>query len=593
MGPRADARGVAPGAAFRGFERHGPLRFRGARTDSQRRAGRPEGAAGGAEGRPLSTEAGRLLRKIERLGAMEEWRSFTLSPQDWAERLRALRGMFRPARPSEDPPSHERRSNGAAKRRRSTCSRKPSTKPPKRSTPGATMQLEEFWRAVKSVLRLKPLRLDDGRRNVVHVLSAPEAREWELPVIFVCGMTEKQFPLLHRQDPFFPDDARRRLQDAGIRVRTAAEFEREERALFDSAISRATMLVTLSYPECDARGEATLPSLFLEDLGLVAESGAGAPAGQPAAARRSAPLRSALPRFSNCFVGKPRWFRPRRSKPTCNARSSTSAARRCASRRAPARPEERLDFMTQGSIVHDTLAAWYAHPQDIAPLFESVFEAALEEKRIPPGYHVERLRNAMLEDLQAFAQDGRWPRAAFESRTEQEFEFALETVGVRGKIDRLEWPPGGRAYVIDYKYSAAQRTRTSPGRCQPACRRNCTPWRPRRPSECGPAGMFYVGLKGGVDYAGWSDEAVGDLTAEPIPERWLEDAETRTLRVVEEIRSGRVEAAPSNPENCRLLRVSRRVPRQSGGGDCLPRLPRRRSHERDSLHARARPPPSM
>src|SRR5208283_3735838 len=118
------------------------------------------------------------------------------------------------------------------------------------------------------------LRLDDGRRNVVHVLTAQEGREWELPVVFVCGMTEKQFPQFHRQDPFFPDDARRRLQDGCVRVRTAADFEREERGLFEAAISRATMLVTLSYPECDARGEATLPSLFLEELGIVAESGA-------------------------------------------------------------------------------------------------------------------------------------------------------------------------------------------------------------------------------------------------------------------------------------------------------------------------------
>ena len=64
---------------------------------------------------------------------------------------------------------------------------------------------------------------------------------------------------------FFPDDARRRLNAAGIRVRTAADFEREERALFDSAVSRATLLVTLSYPEFDARGDRNLRSLFLDD----------------------------------------------------------------------------------------------------------------------------------------------------------------------------------------------------------------------------------------------------------------------------------------------------------------------------------------
>ena len=136
---------------------------------------------------------------------------------------------------------------------------------------GRPMALADFWRAVKAVLRLKPLRVADGRRNVVHVLSAPEARQWVLPVVFVCGMVEKQFPQFHRQDPFFPDAARCRLNDAGIRVRTAAEFEREERALFDSAISRATLLALLSYPEFDGRGDRNLPSLFLEELQLVPE----------------------------------------------------------------------------------------------------------------------------------------------------------------------------------------------------------------------------------------------------------------------------------------------------------------------------------
>src|SRR5262249_40032687 len=111
--------------------------------------------------------------------------------------------------------------------------------------------LERFWGAARSILRVKPLRPTDGRRNVVHVLSAYEARQWALPVVFICGMVEKQFPLLHQQDPFFPDGARSRLHLDGIRVRTAAEFEREERALFESAVTRATLLTTLSYPEFD------------------------------------------------------------------------------------------------------------------------------------------------------------------------------------------------------------------------------------------------------------------------------------------------------------------------------------------------------
>ena len=47
MGPRADVAGFAPGAAVRGFQRHGLFRFRGARADPQCRVGSVEGVAGG------------------------------------------------------------------------------------------------------------------------------------------------------------------------------------------------------------------------------------------------------------------------------------------------------------------------------------------------------------------------------------------------------------------------------------------------------------------------------------------------------------------------------------------------------------------
>ena len=109
-------------------------------------------------------------------------------------------------------------------------------------------RLGAFWQAAKSVLRLTPLRIGDGRRNVVHVLDAHEARQWRLPIIFVCGLIERQFPKFHAQDPFFPDAARAQLNQAGIRLRTAGDFEAEERFLFDWAVTRATESLTLSYP---------------------------------------------------------------------------------------------------------------------------------------------------------------------------------------------------------------------------------------------------------------------------------------------------------------------------------------------------------
>jgi ATP-dependent helicase/DNAse subunit B len=49
-----------------------------------------------------------------------------------------------------------------------------------------------------------------------------------------------------------------------VRLRTAAEAELEEEFLFDSAVTRATVNLILSYPKYDGRGEQNLPSLFLE-----------------------------------------------------------------------------------------------------------------------------------------------------------------------------------------------------------------------------------------------------------------------------------------------------------------------------------------
>ena len=146
------------------------------------------------------------------------------------------------------------------------------------------VDLNEFWRAAKSVLRLTPLRVEDGRRNVVHVLGAHEARQWRLPVVFVCGLVEKQFPKFHTQDPFFPEAARAQLKQAGVRLRTASDFEAEERFLFDWAVTRATESLTLTYPQCDARGQQNLASLYLEGVAAVRSpwKSVAAPAGQAA-----------------------------------------------------------------------------------------------------------------------------------------------------------------------------------------------------------------------------------------------------------------------------------------------------------------------
>ena len=408
--------------------------------------------------------------------------------------------------------------------------------------PHPEIRLEAFWHVMKAVLRLKPMRLDDGRRNVVHVLKAEEARQWNVPIVFVCGLVEKLFPQFHPQEPFFPDAARVRLNGAGIRVRTAAEFDSEERALFESALTRATMLVTLSYPETDSRGERNLRSAYLDNL-LIEEQLSRPVRPRPRVAITAPPAGIHAPRLLDMLAHKTARVSPTSLETYLQCPFQYFGTRLLRLERPPSRPEERLDFLTQGNIVHEVLARWYAEKGDIAALFGEVFERTLEERQIPTGYHTERLRNLMLDDLLAFSRAERFPAGEFESSVEEKFEFALDdSVRISGKIDRLD-VANGEAYVIDYKYSNAQNTkdrRDNPNLLQAPLYLLAA----EKHFGLKPAGMYYIGLKGRVEPVGWE-------CAEEAPD-WLDRTAARTLSIVEKIRTGAIDVAPADRGKCRF-----------------------------------------
>ena len=92
--------------------------------------------------------------------------------------------------------------------------------------PGA-VTLEKFWREVETALAVEVFRIPDHRRNVVHVMDVFEARQWELPVVFVCGLAEGHFPQHYREDPL-------------LKLTTAAEWQEREQYLLEFATTRAT-----------------------------------------------------------------------------------------------------------------------------------------------------------------------------------------------------------------------------------------------------------------------------------------------------------------------------------------------------------------
>jgi len=468
----------------------------------------------GLDGLRALTANERLLALIERVASVEEWRGLTLEPEAWAKRVAAWSG-HEPFAKALDEAALALEGRGA-------------------------IGLTEFWRAAKAVVRLTRLHPKNSRRNVVNVLSAPEARQWVLPVVYVCGLVEKQFPQFHRQDPFFPDAARRSLNAVGVRVRTAAQFEEEERALFDTAVSRATLSVVLTYPEFDGRGDRNLPSLFLEAFAIPAVESVTV---RPAPRLTLGPAGSGeirTPRLLEEIGARTARLSPSGLESFLQCPFQYFGGRMLRLKAPPARPEERLDFLTQGNIVHEVLKEWWMDRRDITAAFEDVFARVAAEKGILISYQTERARNQMLDDLRRFAAEAE--EAAAEVHVEKEFAYVLEGVTISGKIDRID-VRDGRATVIDYKYSNATNTKAKISN-ESLLQAPLYLLAAERTFGYRAAGMYYLGLKAGVERADW-----------PVAEGWEARAEQRTLAIVAEIRSGRVEVRPTDADKCRFCDV--------------------------------------
>lgn len=503
--------------------------------------------------RALAGDSAPILATLSDFASLDKLRSARHSPYEWAGRLSALRNHYSLARLDEAPTQGDSvvyRTQAAALDAFDEAVSETAL-----ALPGAAITLEEFWRAVKSAIRIKGVRVPDRRRNVVQVMSAAEARQWVLPVVFVCGLVEKQFPQTHRQDAFFPDPARQFLNTNGIRVRTAAEFEREERALFESAISRATLLTALTYPAADARGEGVSVSTFLDALPAAHETARPV---RPRAKFDPGPRAATVIQSANLLdylKQNLKSLSPSGLETYFQCAFQFFGQRTLRLKRAPYRPDERFDFLLQGNIVHEVLATWYPEPGPIEPLFEAAFEKEREGKRIPENYHTERLRNAILDDLRAFTADPKF--APHGQKTETELQFALpldESVSLKGRIDRIDTESDGTVIIYDYKYSPAASTK---GKLDDGNLVQAPLYALAARTERGvaPAGVYYISLKGGSAKFGprrygWGPTVDNDTR--PIPGNWMEDAQARVLEALARIREGLILAKPSNPSKCRF-----------------------------------------
>ena len=409
------------------------------------------------------------------------------------------------------------------------------------------VSLLQFWQAAKTAIEHTPLRIADRRRNVVHVMSVYEARQWQLDTVFLCGLAEKQFPRRHGQDPFLPDLAMEKLKRAGWGVETSSDRDVEEESLFHMAVSSARTRVVLSYAAEGKNG----PSPFWGESDAVAVVPELV---RPAPPERS-PARRQVTRIAD--EGLRQWMATQRHATfsvtalenhlACPFRFFASHTLKL--RAVPPRPEKRLTFLEEGIIVHQVLEEWLPERPPIRTVLERVFSQTCEQKRIIRGYRTETSYAIMLSNLERFAEASAvWPRNET-CQVEKQLEFAVaDGINIRARIDRIERLPDGGLIIIDYKYSSAANTK---GKVDDSTRLQ-GPLYVRGIALAGEsvAAMVYFSLKGKPEAFGWGIVPGLAKELEALTPEWVARGVAETGRAVEAVRSGLIAVLPSSKDAC-------------------------------------------
>jgi ATP-dependent helicase/nuclease subunit B len=187
----------------------------------------------------------------------------------------------------------------------------------------------------------------------------------------------------------------------------------------------------------------------------------------------------------------------------------------------------------------------------------------------------------MLRNLGAFDKEpGKW--WGREMVAEQDFELALsDSLVIRGRIDRLDLLPDGRALVVDYKYSSSSRMREIISGNEEGNKVQAGLYllAARRAFGYDPAGVLFCTLRQEVTWDGWHApveglEKVGEVCAPEVLAELMEGAVARSQDAARQIYEGRVEPAPAEASLCRncdfrdICRVDEqeRVVLAGGGG---------------------------
>ncbi len=425
----------------------------------------------------------------------------------------------------------------------------------------------------------------------VEVTSPLAIRARRVRALFLCGLNEGVFPRPARPDPLLSDEDRLRLNAAsGLRLAHHHDHLAAERFLLYTSVSRPTELLALSWRSADDDGDPAVRSLFVDDVverfaDLPAErvrrralGAAGWPAGEAPTEREAALAAAAAapPASPEPFAAlAPETVAALRPEDRPWSATEIEAWAGCPVRwlvEKVLRPEALVpdpEALVRGDVAHRVLAEVLAAfqerrlgPAELPAARHRMHEALDREvARTPISVNRERLRGEvrrleadLVRHLEHLARDG----STFVPRVfERDFEADLGPLRLRGRIDRIDLCDG-EAVVIDYKGRTATPVArwVRDGKLQLGLYLHAARELARRGELAEPVGGLYQPLGAddprprGALLAGADPgrDAVSSDRLEPGElDAVLGEVLEAAVRVVEEIRAGRLEA---RPETC-------------------------------------------
>jgi ATP-dependent helicase/DNAse subunit B len=478
------------------------------------------------------------------LDPFSDWPELQLSPKQWAVRLRELARLLEPPPASAALGEDELRAfrlHAAAFREILSIAETAAG-----LLPVDPLPLARFWPFVEAALREARIYAEDGRRDVVHLLDVEESRQWELPVVFVCGLLEGEFPRRIPPDPVLPDALRQALASLGIGIRTRAQREAEESFLYEIACTRATEKLFLSWPARSEKGDEQLRSFALDQA-----EAEGAPVRE---ARRFAmrPLNApALPARAVSLASDDQLAALRQVHSRLSATAIESFlqcpfqffAAHTLQLKEPAKfPDDRLDALFLGTLAHAILAEWPRRGGDIGIITEEMWDRETRRQGIRAGHAALLAREAMKRNLRLYAEKSQSaPDARIE--LERKLELPLAGVQVQGRADRVDFSSDGRCVVFDFKYSSSSGAYLYSRRVAAGLSVQGGLYAEAlRKENYHPQAIWIVLLKNELKLVGADNPEVA--------EEQMQQAVHVATKAIEEIFAGRIEVSPADTDQC-------------------------------------------